>query len=79
MPFLESIVRLDVKDVREVLESYKQEQEDGRDRAGDLPRAADAVPAIAAREERIRDRVLARREQVGAVTLGESRFTHSSS
>jgi len=27
MPFLESIVRLDVKDVREVLESYKQEQE----------------------------------------------------
>jgi import inner membrane translocase subunit TIM50 len=27
MPFLESIVRLDVKDVREVLESYRQEQE----------------------------------------------------
>ena len=27
MPFLESIVRLDVKDVREVLESYKKEQE----------------------------------------------------
>ena len=27
MPFLESIVRLDVKDVREVLESYQKEQE----------------------------------------------------
>jgi import inner membrane translocase subunit TIM50 len=27
MPFLESIVRLNVKDVREVLASYKQEQE----------------------------------------------------